>query len=85
MAMVVKYVTSISSTATPSITMRHARRIATDLKIKINETKLRMIICPAVIFANKRIIKAKGLVNIPIISIGTIIGYKALGTGGIKI
>lgn len=41
--------------------------------------------CPAVMFANKRIINAKGFVNIPIISTGHIIGYNALGTGGEKI
>ena len=41
---------------------------------------------PAVMFANKRIISAKGLVKIPTISIGTIIGIKASGTpGGLKI
>ena len=35
--------------------------------------------------ANKRIISAKGLVNIPIISTGIIMGQSAIGTGGIKI
>lgn len=41
---------------------------------------------PAVMFANKRIISAKGLVKIPTISIGIIIGIKASGTpGGLKI
>ena len=36
-------------------------------------------------FANKRIIKANGLVKIPTISMGIIIGIKANGTpGGLK-
>ena len=34
-------------------------------KVKIKPTKLITIMCPAVMFANKRIIKAKGLVKIP--------------------
>ena len=40
--------------------------------------------CPAVIFANKRTIKANGLVNIPIISTGHMIKYNGVGTGGAK-
>ena len=40
---------------------------------------------PAVMFANKRIIKANGLVKIPTISMGIIMGIKANGTpGGLK-
>ena len=54
--------------------------------MNIKDIKLKIIICPAEIFANNLIINAKGLVNIPIISIGTIIGIKAKGTpGGLKI
>ena len=56
------------------------------LKMNISATKLISTICPAEIFANNLIINAKGLVNIPIISIGTIIGIKAKGPpGGLKI
>ena len=55
------------------------------LKIKISDIRLNIIICPAEIFANNLIIKANGFVNIPIISIGTIIGINAKGTpGGLK-
>src|SRR5690554_1783176 len=43
-----------------------------------------IIMCPAVIFANKRTIKANGLANIPIISTGIIIGNKAIGTPGVE-
>ena len=51
--------------------------------IEINDTT---IICPAVILAKSRIINAAGLINIPAISIGIKIGYKAIGTpGGVKI
>ena len=50
--------------------------------IEINETT---IMCPAVMFAKSRIIKAAGLIKIPAISIGINIGYKAIGTpGGVK-
>ena len=41
--------------------------------------------CPAVMLANNLIIKAKGFVKIPKISIGTIIGIKTNGVGGLKI
>lgn len=43
------------------------------------------MICPAVMFANKRTVKANGFVKTPTISIGIIIGNKAAGTpGGLK-
>lgn len=42
--------------------------------------------CPAEMLANNLIIKAKGFVKIPTISIGIIIGISASGTpGGLKI
>ena len=47
-----------------------AKPTANDLNKMAKQTKLNTKICPAVIFANKRIIKAKGLVNIPIIASG---------------
>ena len=56
-----------------------------DLKIKINDNKLNIKMCPAEIFANKRIIKAKGLDITPMNSIGIIIGFKAIGTAGLNI
>lgn len=58
---------------------------AKELKIntKHNSDSTRM--CPAVIFANKRIINAKGFVKIPKISTGIINGFSHHGTGGLKI
>ena len=50
------------------------------------EIKDTTIICPAVMFAKRRIINAAVLIKIPAISIGIKIGYKAKGTpGGAKI
>ena len=57
---------------------------ANDLNMKIKHTKLKTRMCPAVMFANKRIIKAKGLVNKPIISTGIINGYNQVGTCGVN-
>ena len=37
--------------------------IASELKIKIRQIRLKTIICPAVIFANNRIISANGFEN----------------------
>lgn len=54
-----------------------------DWKININETKENIIMCPAVMFANKRIIKAKGLVITPINSIGANNNLTGTGTPGI--
>ena len=56
---------------------------ASDLLIKIIEMRDNTIMCPAVMFANKRIINANGLVKIPTNSIGIIIGNKAHGTPGV--
>ena len=56
----------------------------TDLRIKINEIKLNIRMWPAVMFANKRIIKAMGLVNSPIISTGIMSGYNHHGTWGVN-
>ena len=55
------------------------------LKININEIILKIIMCPAVIFAIRRMVNENGLVNIPIISNGIIIGFSKNGTGGQKI
>ncbi len=54
-----------------------------DLKIKINEIRLKIMIWPAVIFAKSLIISAKGLVNKLIISTGIMIGASAFGTPGV--
>src|SRR5690554_109832 len=51
--------------------------------VKIIPVNDNMIMCPAVMFANKRIIKANGFVIIPISSIGIIIGNNAIGTPGV--
>ena len=56
---------------------------ASDLFMKIIEISDNTMMCPAVMFANKRIIKAKGLVKIPTNSIGIIMGNKAHGTPGV--
>src|SRR5690606_34175563 len=60
---------------------------ATALTLKINgkHNKDNTKMWPAVMFANKRIINAKGLVNTPIISTGIISGFNHQGTGGLKI
>ncbi len=55
---------------------------ASDLKIKIRQTRLRMIIWPAVMFAKRRIIRANGFENIPMISTGIIMGNSQNGTPG---
>ncbi len=54
-----------------------------DPKIKINVMKLKIIICPATMFANKRTINAKGFVNTPRSSTGNIINnLTTIGTPG---
>ena len=55
----------------------------TDLKINISETRLRIMMCPAVILAKSLIISAKGLVNKPIISTGIMMGASNFGTPGV--
>ena len=52
--------------------------------ININEIKLNTIICPAVMLANKRIIKEIGLIKIPINSIGAKNNFIGTGTPGIQ-
>lgn len=56
---------------------------AADSFKKMIETNAKMIMCPAVMLANKRIIKAKGFVKIPTSSIGIMIGNNAFGTPGV--
>lgn len=54
------------------------------LNINIKDIKLNIKMCPALMFANKRIINAKGLVNTPINSMGIINIFNGPGTGGLK-
>ena len=54
------------------------------LKININEIRLNTIICPAEMFANKRIIKDSGFINIPKNSIGAINNFIGAGMPGIQ-
>jgi hypothetical protein len=54
-----------------------------DLKIKIRLTRLKTIMCPAVIFAKSRIMSANGFENIPMISTGIITGRSQIGTPGV--
>ena len=51
------------------------------LKIKIRPTKEITTICPPAILANKRIIKANGLLKTPTNSIGIKINQRAAGLG----
>ena len=54
-------------------------------KINISETRQMIMICPAIIFANNRIINAKGFVNMPRNSTRIKMGLTPSGTGGLKI
>lgn len=47
------------------------------------DTKDKMIMCPAVMFANKRTVNANGFVKIPITSIGIMIINNGTGTPGV--
>jgi len=52
--------------------------------INIKETRLNTMMCPAVILANKRIIRAIGFTNIPISSIGAKNILMGIGRPGIQ-
>ena len=54
-------------------------------KMNISEIRQIIMMCPASILANKRMISANGLVNTPRNSTSTNIGLMAPGTGGLKI
>ena len=67
-----------------------AKAIETGAIYKLLNTNTKQInesikMCPAVMFANKRMAKAIGLVKIPKISTGTITIYIHQGTSGAKI
>ena len=57
---------------------------ASVLKINMSDIKLSTIMWPAVILANKRIIKANGFEIIPINSTGTMMMYNQSGISGVK-
>lgn len=57
---------------------------AIDLKTNIKPIKLKTIICPAVIFANKRMVNDIGFTNIPTISISARNIFIGTGTPGIQ-
>ena len=76
--------TRISKTEIKRVNNTDTGLTKTVSKIKINEIKLKTIMCPAVIFANKRIIKEKGLVKIPMNSTTAKRGFTATGTPGIQ-
>jgi hypothetical protein len=62
--------------------------LLTDMVINIIHTKARTTVCPARIFAKRRIVKANGFTKIPNSSINGIIGTGSLrniGTSGQKI
>ena len=72
------------TTETPAPTATPIRLV----KMNINAISTRIIMCPANIFAKRRIISAIGLVNVPITSISGISGigaFKKTGTSGQKI
>ena len=54
-------------------------------KMKISEIRQIMMICPASIFAKRRMMRAKGLVKIERISTGIMMNFTKPGTGGQKI
>lgn len=54
------------------------------LKIKIRQIKLKIMMCPAVILANKRIHKVNGRMKIPINSMGANKNFIPMGTFGIQ-
>jgi uncharacterized pyridoxamine 5'-phosphate oxidase family protein len=83
----VKIYACSNATRSSRKSMKSTKKIDTgaterELKIKIRQIRLKTIICPAVIFANNRIISANGFENNPIISTGIIIGKSQNGTPG---
>ncbi len=78
-----KKATRISSTSINNTIGIETEEIHICLKIKIKLTRLKTTMCPAVIFAKRRIINANGFENNPIISTGIIIGESQKGTPGV--
>jgi hypothetical protein len=54
-------------------------------KMKMREIRQIMIMCPASMFAKRRIIRAKGFVKMLRISTGTMMNLIPKGTGGLNI
>lgn len=77
-------VTIISITPINKAKSTDTGAMKTDLKININDIKASTMMCPAVMFANNRIIKEIGLTNIPITSIGARNNFMGTGTPGIQ-
>ena len=69
--------TDIGATDQPAITL-----VPLFEATKINEIKLNIIMWPAVMLAKSLIIRAKGFVKTPNISMGIIIGNSATGVPG---
>ena len=64
-------------------TTEAARYALTEVAEHKNQAvRLRTMMCPAVMFAKRRIIKAKGLVKMPKISIGMRMGFTKAGVPG---
>lgn len=77
-------VTIISITVINNENATDTGAMATDLNTNINDINANIITCPAVMLANKRIIKEIGFTNIPIISIGIKNIFMGTGTPGIQ-
>ncbi len=60
--------------------MKETGAIVNDSKIKISDTRLKIIMCPAVILAKRRIVRATGFTIIPISSTTAKIGRTNTGT-----
>ena len=54
-------------------------------KINIRETREMMMMCPAIMFAKRRIMRANGFVNTPNKSTSVKMGFIPAGTGGLNI
>ena len=77
-------VTTISITPINNEKATETGETHTVSNIKISDINAKIIMCPAVILANKRIINETGLVNIPINSIGIRNIFIGTGTPGIQ-
>ena len=77
-------VTTISITIINKEKATDIGAINNDLNMKINDINAKMIMCPAVMFANRRIISEIGFVKIPINSIGIRKSFIGTGTPGIQ-
>ena len=67
----------------PTEPVRNQLEVASNA-IMPNIVRTASIVCPPTIFANKRIARAAGLMNMPINSIGNMIGNKYRGAPPVK-